>query len=840
MHFVWSCIFLFAVGSATDSCAEEGPERQRSLLQQQVMSRKTDSKQEHRLQPGPRIKVMTGWTDQEPEEVQSTDESLCEEDVFARPELCPAKCPYAAEMRDEFCHFRCVKKDECGLLGTVENATIPDEDLMVCRHCNVEGCLHCVSAKPGQEGEKLEHCKQCMPGYSLTEEGECEMRGLGFFIAVGVVVVVATVLVIIWYAIVVSKPCVNPEGVEYGLQCRERMRLSVPGSSEAYPLTTNLLSTNVAGPGTMALFRYQFALLVWASTLLLVWFGFVVFVSSDLLILGNRAAESPQMLCAIIEWGHHRQMELVWTKVAWLAFAYVFSFVGAIFYGVQQTKLFATANHENATMTSFCAKLEGLPSFKGNERAEEKLKAAVLQSTGVQPEGVSVAWDFAEAKHKVDTVLEQEAEDGADGHADAPPEPETALGKAEVWATDQVLHAWHVHLEHHHVGTEEVKSLLNGMSSTPIAYVVFKSQEDKVKATRAGEVTVDGKSCKLKDCKYAPEGLFWHNMAVTPEQRSGKVLMALLGLVVSCAIWTFILYIPYAFYMASFSYANGDEPGEFSEGIFICLVVGSQIGLFVVSSMGAKYAAFHSEDETQKAYTVYYNAALILNLILDLALQTYLSYLQMVGVGAHTSDGRLLGDLDSFQQIFESYPVQKSMGKLLFVYCWPCTFFVPFLAEPFAVQWLPKHLGQYIVGADKRIKGENAEKALELGEMEQGRFATNQMSGGDTLGSGYLKGYALGGACIAAAALHFVVHLALLEFVVKPMGEAEVETKDSAKYADAAKICPATYFSTNPIHCLRSKYILNHSPPQVFYAPGKEHLAKTNPAIGAYYEFHGK
>ena len=30
-------------------------------------------------------------------------------------------------------------------------------------------------------------------------------------------------------------------------------------------------------------------------------------------------------------------------------------------------------------------------------------------------------------------------------------------------------------------------------------------------------------------------------------------------------------------------------------------MVGSQIGLFVVSSMGAKYAAFHSEDETQKA-----------------------------------------------------------------------------------------------------------------------------------------------------------------------------------------------------------------------------------------------
>ncbi|CAL1129832.1 unnamed protein product [Cladocopium goreaui] len=212
-------------------------------------------------------------------------------------------------------------------------------------------------------------------------------------------------------------------------------------------------------------------------------------------------------------------------------------------------------------------------------------------------------------------------------------------------------------------------------------------------------------------------------MGVTPQQRTGKIGMALVGLAASCAVWTFILYIPYALYMSSFSYANGDEPGEFSEGLFICLVVGSQIGLFVVSSMGAKYAAFHSEDETQKAYTMYYNAALILNLILDLALQTYLSYLQMVGVGAHTSDGRLLGSLDSFQEILESYPVQKSMGKLLFVYCWPCTFFVPFLAEPFAVQWLPQHLAQYIVGANKKIKGENAEKAFELGEMEQGRYA---------------------------------------------------------------------------------------------------------------------
>eukprot|EP00913_Durusdinium_trenchii_P004547 g4223.t1 len=448
------------------------------------------------------------------------------------------------------------------------------------------------------------------------------------------------------------------------------------------------------------------------------------------------------------------------------------------------------------------------------------------------------------------------------------------LGQAEAWATGKVLDAWHVHLEHHHVSDEElqptltkktrrvfvierfgsfsgveraawqeVKSLLTSMSTSSCAFVVFPSQEAQAKAIAAVKtsgVAVDQKACKLTPCRYAPEGLFWHNMGVTPEQRTRRIMLALLALAVSCTIWTFILYIPYALYMSSFSYANGDEPGEFSEGLFICLVVGSQIGLFVVSSMGAKHAAFHSEDETQKAAAAVWAAS-----------WTYLSYLQMVGVGAHTSDGRLLGSLESFQEIFESYPVQKSMGKLLFVYCWPCTFFVPFLAEPFAVQWLPQHLGQKLVGADKRIKGENAEKALELGEMEQGRYAdcifnvilvvcipfispaylaltfaalifshlylylydtvkvlryvrkfnfsgpevhwlgmqlfalpvailaacllfkANQMSGDGTLGSGFLKGYSLGLACVGVALLHFVVHLCVLEYMVKPMADQQ-------------------------------------------------------------------
>jgi hypothetical protein len=849
---------------------------------------------------------------------QSNDTSLCEADAQATSQtFCPSSCPYAAEMSNEFCHFRCVQKKQCGLLGTVENATIPDDDMMACRHCKVEACAQCVAAKPGQEGEKLEHCVKCMPGYSLTEEGECEMVGISVFVAIGVVGAVIAVGVIWYYAMILAKPFVNPEGVEYGLKGRDRMKLFPTDSVEPYPLTTNLLTTNVAGPATMAFFRYEAAVLIWAVVLLAVWLGFAFFVSTDLLILGTRDASTPQLLCAVVEWGRKRQMELVWTKVSWLAFAYVFSFLGAIAYGVQQTKMIATVNNDEATMTSFALMLEGLPKFTGEEMAEDAIMSAVKSATKIQPVGVSIAWNYDAHAHEIEHAIDAELEEVHDQVHGG----EQAAG-LEHAITDQVLQAWHVHLhEGHGHGPEHVKSLLRSLETTSTAFVVFPSQKKRKEAFEAAKnagITVNNVTCSVSESNFAPESLFWQNFHVTTAERSWKMVISWFMLFVACCIWTVVLYIPYALYMASFSFANGDEPGKFSESIFIALVVGSQIGLFVVSSMGAKNAKFRSEDETQKTYVVFYNAALILNLVMDIALQTFLSYQQMVGVGAHVSDGRLLGSLTNFQEIFESYPIQKSVGKLLYTYCWPCTFLVPFLAEPFVAWLLPWFTAQKLVGANKKIQGENAIKALELGEMEQGRYAdllfnailvvcipfitpaylawilgafivshvyiylfdqvavlrykrkfnfsgpdvhwlgmqlwaipcsilagalvfkANQMSGGVQLGSGFLKGRELWFSILGAVALHLVVHYSVLEFFVKPFSIVEEDDKVDDQYEVVAAKVPATHFSTNPVNCLRSKYILNHSPPQVMYSAGKEHLMKANPKIGAHFEIKEK
>jgi len=222
----------------------------------------------------------------EPEEtIPSKNNRLCEKDEFALGHACPANCPYAAEMANKFCHFRCVRATECGLFGTVTNNTIPSEETHACRSCNVEACKECKSGPPGAKGKALERCLECYPGYSLAEEGECEMDGLWVFAFITGVVAVVAVVLVAWYLRVVTRPCVNQAGIEFACEARCRAMV-LQGDGQAYPLATNLLTANVAGVGTMCLFRFQCALLVWAAILLGLWLFFAMLLSSDLLVLG--------------------------------------------------------------------------------------------------------------------------------------------------------------------------------------------------------------------------------------------------------------------------------------------------------------------------------------------------------------------------------------------------------------------------------------------------------------------------------------------------------------------------------------------------------------------------
>mmetsp|Transcript_3831 Transcript_3831/g.10181 ORF Transcript_3831/g.10181 Transcript_3831/m.10181 type:complete len:1031 (-) Transcript_3831:48-3140(-) len=78
---------------------------------------------------------------------------------------------------------------------------------------------------------------------------------------------------------------------------------------------------------------------------------------------------------------------------------------------------------------------------------------------------------------------------------------------------------------------------------------------------------------------------------------------------------------------------------------------------------------------------------------------------------------------------------------------------------------------------------------------------------------------------------HLLVHVLLLMYAVPwcvVAAAPEEDPRDEIPYeVSAAKIC-CNWFNSNPVHCIRSFYLYQHSPPHLLYLPGREHVHKKN------------
>jgi len=90
-------------------------------------------------------------------------------------------------------------------------------------------------------------------------------------------------------------------------------------------------------------------------------------------------------------------------------------------------------------------------------------------------------------------------------------------------------------------------------------------------------------------------------------------------------------------------------------------------------------------------------------------------------------------------------------------------------------------------------------------------------------------------ACSAAFCAHFLVHMLCLVYLVPALGKKIPHKNSDMEYSAVATIEPNTWFSTNPVHCLRSKFVHQHKPHCRFSTPGKEHLLEVNVDIGCYF-----
>jgi len=89
------------------------------------------------------------------------------------------------------------------------------------------------------------------------------------------------------------------------------------------------------------------------------------------------------------------------------------------------------------------------------------------------------------------------------------------------------------------------------------------------------------------------------------------------------------------------------------------------------------------------------------------------------------------------------------------------------------------------------------------------------------------------GLCIVAFCLHLAAHLLLLAYAQRLAHIDHPETVTS--YARAAARYPGNWFTCNPVHCLRSRYLRKDEPACAYYVPGKEYLIEQNQDIGVYF-----
>lgn len=90
--------------------------------------------------------------------------------------------------------------------------------------------------------------------------------------------------------------------------------------------------------------------------------------------------------------------------------------------------------------------------------------------------------------------------------------------------------------------------------------------------------------------------------------------------------------------------------------------------------------------------------------------------------------------------------------------------------------------------------------------------------------------------CSLAFFAHMLLHTFCLLYVVPAFGSpAPPDRAETTTYKSVNERLACSWFSTNPIYCLRSQYIYKHNPPCVYFQPGKEHLMHVNAKEGFFF-----
>mmetsp|Transcript_71106 Transcript_71106/g.186470 ORF Transcript_71106/g.186470 Transcript_71106/m.186470 type:complete len:953 (-) Transcript_71106:195-3053(-) len=828
---------------------------------------------------------------------------------------CPDDCEFYAQDKtdDAFCSFRCVKESQCTSMNP--KTPIGDPSMGICRSCLVDGCDKCHPTKSD------DYCDQCQVGYNLVN-GLCVWKYYVALYAVLGVVACVMIPVLVWVLDMAVRPTSNQEGLDQAMEFRERQKLRQPpneqGRRELWPLSTNLCSTMVAGPGMILHFNFQAGLIIWACFVGSCWLGMVFGVDRALLVLGTRRFGTPRENCILVAWGYETQKRLMWTKVLFLVIVYVGSWIMHFFHCVRQLRTFQAIDFENKTMKDYVAMVEGMPAISGSENLEEDLKKAIAAKSGVPVSkivGVSVAWDYQEKQELVQQALDKNLDD-LDGEQPALSPGEEVYSGHRLWLFQKEKAMFSGDEE-----TEEeeahLPSVLAEIHSSRNAFVVFDTEalrNQVVEALSADPLEVKGQTVQLIKLDSEPDTVQWVNFGHS--STGAKIMRLCVGfgcIILACLFWAVVFYAPYAYYVMNFNYENGRQPGPLVGFSFSMIVVIGNAIMYEVCARISDGVGFRFKDDREACYMILYTIACMFNVALDFATTYYTSYLVMTGLGFRTYFGQRLSDIDTFTKQFETYAMQRALAENCKAYAFPSTFLIPFLIEPIVTITLPLAIGRMIVRSHPELQGRAAEEYVASIPLDMGRYADLILNvilgilifyfpGGytwvlffgmagshayiyafdhwkilrniptcviasmdidwwaqallipcmglmasclvfkyncDPLIKNRLEGNVMLLACCGAFVAHCVVQTLVLVYVVPMCGKSAPEDEEGEEeltFAQLAASKPCSWFTANPVHCLRSKHIYKHSPACQPFHLGKEHHMKVNKAIGCHFQ----
>lgn len=830
---------------------------------------------------------------------------------FSLDASCPAACPLLADptskSKKEFCISKCVVADQCAYINA--EAPVPDEKLGSCRGPIVPGCdEHSLDG--------TDTCLRC-GAFRVLENGKCHLYYKKT--AYGVLaLLVVVVLVLLWIlGDLMLRPATNETNLEDALNYRSKQKFRKPDSDgtgrHLYALSTNLCNTIIGGPGLALHFRFQAVLICWAAVVAASWVLLALLTDYDLLVLGTKEFGTAFRNCVLVAWGRSTQRRLMFVKESFVIIVYIFSVVGSIIFGIQQLRFYQQLDEQNDTMKDYAVIISDLPSLAGTEPVEQELKECLETSTSQTVVGVSICWAYREQKDTIHVEMMKSLHKQQGQRVTHFQQPVEEMGpfRRRLFEIEKMILS---EGEEQEVSEAELKELVQSIRSSSMAFAVFDTEQARDEAVQllSNGLIFRDHTVRVKAATLEPHGVHWNNIDGTGfNGKLWRLAKGFVYIVLCLFLWMLIFYTPYAWAILKFNYEGGRQPGVIYTLIFSVIVCVGNLLMAEICGRVADAIGFEFKDTRENCYMVLYLTAIALNAGLDLWTTYFMATQIMVGMDFRTEDGILLADVDSFVQKFESYALQRSMGQQLIEYAWPCTFIVPFLAEPCAVIFLFSRIFMLLVGSHPELKVWECRNWLAALDLELGRYADCLVNvylatmvflfpGGYTqwiffylavshiyiyvydhyrvlrvvpratfssmnidfcaqallapacgilLVAIIFKGNCMAGSyyCLDAAPLlstcffaflaHCAIHIFLLSCLVPLFGLREKGyRKDAKKYSEVAASEPCSWFSANPIHCLRSKFVFNHSPPCSYFMAGLESKMEVNESIGCFFK----